>query len=112
VATPPATEAPTRNAAMTFVDVFFISTSFNVKDKFSLQPERKFKNDLLIGATYASTTQPLFTATFTVGSGFVAGPATTEPFLNGSKLALWTEHTINFLALKYLVMPPWWVQIV
>ena len=76
------------NPAMTFVDVLFISTSFMDKDKFSLQPERKFKKDLLIGATYTSTTQPLLTATFTVGRGFVAGPATTAPFLNGLKLAL------------------------
>jgi hypothetical protein len=82
------------------------------KDKFSLQPERKFKKDLLIGATYTSTTQPLLTATFTVGSGFVAGPATTAPFLNGLKLALWTGQTKSFLALKYFVTPPWCVQIV
>jgi hypothetical protein len=70
------------------VDVLFISTSFIVKDNFSLQPERKFKKGLPIAATYARTTQPLLTATFTVGSGFVAGPVTTAPFLNGSKLAL------------------------
>jgi hypothetical protein len=64
------------------------------KDKFSLQPERKFKKDLLIGATYTSTTQPLLTATFTVGNFEIdsgdcpVGPATTAPFLNGLKLAL------------------------
>jgi hypothetical protein len=73
---------------MTFVDVLFISTSHLVDNNLSLFPERKFKNDLLNGATYTSTTQPLFIATFTVGKGSVAGPVTTAPFLNGSKLAL------------------------
>jgi hypothetical protein len=47
-----------------------------------------------------------------VGSGLVAGPATTAPFLNGLKLALCTGQINNFLALKYFVTPPWWVQIV
>jgi hypothetical protein len=51
VATPPANVAPSRKLAITFVDVFFISTSFIVKNKFSLEPERKFKKTLLIGAT-------------------------------------------------------------
>jgi hypothetical protein len=46
-------------------------------------------------------------ATFTEGSGLVAGPATTAPFLNGSKLALWTGHTINFRGAKYFANPPW-----
>jgi hypothetical protein len=36
VATPPTNVAPNRNPAMTFVDVLFISTSFIVKDNFSL----------------------------------------------------------------------------
>ena len=40
-------------------------------------------------------------ATFTEGSGLVAGPATTAPFLKGSKLALWTGQTINFRGAKY-----------
>jgi hypothetical protein len=51
VAIPPANVAPSRKLAITFVDVLFISTSFIVKNKLSLEPERKFKNDLLIGAT-------------------------------------------------------------
>jgi hypothetical protein len=51
VATPPTSVAPSRKAAITFVDVLFISTSFIVKNKLSLKPERKFKKDLLIGAT-------------------------------------------------------------
>jgi hypothetical protein len=88
VAIPPTNVAPSRNPAITFVDVLFISTSFIVKNKLSLEPERKFKNYLLIGATYARTTQPLLIATLTVGNGFVAGPVTTAPFLNGLKLAL------------------------
>jgi hypothetical protein len=46
-------------------------------------------------------------ATFTEGSGLVAGPATTAPFLKGSKLALWTGQTINFRGAKYFADPPW-----
>jgi hypothetical protein len=88
VAIPPANVAPSKNAAITFVEVLVTSTSFIVKNKLSLEPERKFKNYLLIGATYDRTTQPLLIVTLTVGNGFVAGPVTTAPFLNGSKLAL------------------------
>jgi hypothetical protein len=74
-----------------------MSTSF-AHGKFSYRSERKFRKGLLIGATYASTTQPLFTATFTVGRGSTAGPVTTAPLLNGSKLAFvhGADHN-NFL---------------
>jgi hypothetical protein len=51
VATPPARVAPKRKPAMIFVDVLFISTSFLGKNKFSLLPERKFRNALFIVAT-------------------------------------------------------------